>query len=124
MNKSILSIGAVLGATAVVMGAFGAHALKGILTVDQLRAYHTGVAYQFYHVFAIMLCGLMPGNQHAVLLNRAAYLFLTGIVLFSGSLYCLTIFPFLQFLGIVTPLGGISFVAGWLFLAASFLKKR
>ncbi|MBX3050758.1 MAG: DUF423 domain-containing protein [Caldilineaceae bacterium] len=117
MTQPFLFLGALLGALAVALGAFGAHALKARLTPENLVTFETGVRYHFYHSFALLAAGLVqflfPPAGAAVL---AGWLFLTGIVLFSGSLYWLSLGgP--RWLGPVTPLGGLALIAGWIALA-------
>lgn len=132
MNKQFVTIG-ILGATAVGLGALGAHALKnqlpgGLITVDQLNGFDTAVKYQMYHTLAMMIVLIMSNNQPNKLLKFANTLFFTGIVLFSGSLYLLCTrnligAEWLRFLGPVTPIGGLCFVAGWLCISWAALKK-
>jgi uncharacterized membrane protein YgdD (TMEM256/DUF423 family) len=109
--------GAVLMLLAVVLGAFGAHALQRVLTVKQLASYQTGVLYQQLHSLALVLVGLVglvtPASRW---LPRAAVFFAAGICLFSGSIYAMTCgAP--RWLGMVAPVGGVSFMLGWLALA-------
>lgn len=123
MNRTFIRIGAISGAFAVILGAFGAHTLKNILAEDALKAFHTGVEYQFYHSLALLIVGLLIASEPASKgLKRAGNLFLGGIILFSGSLYLLTLFKAtgdvgLKSIGLITPIGGLLFVAGWLSLA-------
>lgn len=131
-SKQILLIG-VLGALAVALGALGAHALRnqlpgGLITVDQLAGFDTGVKYHMYHVLAMLAVILLQQNSENKFLKLAYYFFLSGILLFSGSLYFLCTrnligADWLKFLGPVTPLGGLFFMAGWLMLGLSFYKK-
>ena len=108
--------GCLLAFLAVALGAFAAHGLRDLLTPERLAVFQTGVQYQFYHALALLLTGLL-GERATDVRNRAAgYLFLTGIALFSGSLYLLTLLD-LPLLGMVTPLGGAAFLAGWIALA-------
>lgn len=123
MNKTFLISGALLGALGVALGAFGAHSLKSILTEEDLRVFHTGVEYQFYHVFALLATGMLAGKTSAASIRWAGNLFIAGIVLFSGSLYCLTLIPQLQFVGIITPFGGLCFIVGWILLAMAIYKN-
>jgi uncharacterized membrane protein YgdD (TMEM256/DUF423 family) len=121
MTKSILSVAALMGALAVALGAFGAHALKQIVPPETVATFETGVRYQFYHVFALLATGLLSVHYPVVQLRRAAWCFVMGIVLFSGSLYLLTILKAtstvgLGGIGLVTPIGGIFLIAGWLLL--------
>ena len=130
--KQLLTIG-FLGAIAVALGALGAHALKGkldtgLITVDQLNGFDTAVKYQMYHTLAMLAVVLLRSNYDSKYLVWAYNLFFWGIILFSGSLYFLCTrnlygADWLKFLGPVTPIGGLLFVAGWLFLAFSAIKK-
>ena len=128
MHKGFLSAAALIGAIAVILGAFGAHALKAVLDEQALNTYETAVRYQFYHVFALALTGILYGTQPGKMLKLAGNFFITGIVLFSGSLYLLTYahaagIAGLRFLGPVTPLGGVFLIAGWLMLFLGIRKK-
>jgi uncharacterized membrane protein YgdD (TMEM256/DUF423 family) len=117
-------VASVLGGLSVVLGAFGAHALRGAGTPDTLNAFETGVRYQFYHVIALLVVALVGGSiWESKWCARAAYAWCAGIVLFSGSLYALTLTG-ITALGAITPLGGVSFVIGWalLFVASSQLR--
>lgn len=105
------------GLFAVALGAFGAHGLKEKLSADMLAVYHTGVQYHFYHtltLFGVSL--LMLQLPQSVALRWSASLFCIGIVVFSGSLYVLSVTG-LRWLGAITPLGGVAFLAGWILLA-------
>lgn len=121
MKKTLIA-GALLMAAAVLLGAFGAHALKDRLTPQMLAIYHTGVDYQFYHSLGLLIIGLTGFHFPSKWLDRAGVLLMTGIVLFSGSLYVLS-FTGIKTIGAITPLGGLSFVAGWLCLAIGLWKK-
>lgn len=114
--------GAILAGLAVVLGAFGAHGLKAVLTVERLAVFETAVRYQFYHALAIIIVGLLADHLSGKYIRACAWLFIAGIVLFSGSLYLL-ILTGLTWLGAVTPLGGISFIAGWAMLAIAAYNK-
>jgi uncharacterized membrane protein YgdD (TMEM256/DUF423 family) len=100
---------------AVILGAFGAHALKAHLNTDQLAWWETANRYHFYHAFAILLAALI--FQGARLPAMAGYFFLAGIILFSGSLYLMALSEMLglsrSILGPITPIGGLAFIAGW-----------
>ncbi len=117
--KPWLSIAAINGALAVIAGAFAAHGLKGALAPELLEAFKTGAQYHLSHALAIGLAALVPG----VWAGRAAWLFLIGIVLFSGSLYILALSGIRGFC-LVTPFGGVAFILGWLALAAAGLKRQ
>lgn len=134
MNQSVrLMIVGILGAITVALGALGAHWLKnqlpgGLITADQINGFDTGVKYQMYHTLAMFLVLLYALQAPHKFLKHAYNCFLTGIILFSGSLYLLcthNLFqaPFLKVLGPVTPIGGLFFIAGWLFFAFSAFKK-
>jgi uncharacterized membrane protein YgdD (TMEM256/DUF423 family) len=126
MNARLcLVVASVSGAIAVMMGAFTAHALKDILSSQLMAVMQTGVQYQFYHSLALLLVGILLQQQATALLKLSATLFFGGIVLFCGSLYLLA-FSGVHWLGIVTPVGGLAFIAGWLILAWNFitLNKR
>ncbi|MCE3228004.1 MAG: hypothetical protein K0S32_2555 [Bacteroidetes bacterium] len=132
-NKHLLIIG-LLGALAVSLGALGAHWLKnqlpgGLITVDQLNGFDTAVKYQMYHTLAMLLVVILKDKLQSKFLSWAYNCFLIGIIMFSGSLYFLCTrnlynADFLKFLGPVTPLGGLFFVAGWIFLGISAMKKE
>ncbi len=120
MNRWLL-IAAVMGGLAVVMGAFAAHGLQAILSERMLATFATGAQYQMYHALALGLAAFAMRGRAARMANAAAFLFLIGIVLFSGSLYLLA-FTGITRLGMITPLGGLSFIAGWIALALAALK--
>jgi uncharacterized membrane protein YgdD (TMEM256/DUF423 family) len=123
MHKNFLITAAILGAVSVVLGAFGAHALKEILSEQSFNTYEVAVRYQFYHVLALALTGIVYGSYPNKRIVNAGRLFIAGIILFSGSLYLLVSLPDLRWLGAVTPLGGVCFIGGWLLLAAGVTKK-
>lgn len=128
MNKSFLITAALLGALSVVLGAFGAHALKNRIPADALDIFETSIRYQFYHVFALLAVGLLSQYFPGSFITWSGRLFIIGIILFCGSLYLLTYFKAagnqqMNWLGAVTPFGGLCFIAGWLLLALSFFKK-
>ncbi|MDO8367464.1 MAG: DUF423 domain-containing protein [Saprospiraceae bacterium] len=128
-NFNFLRIGSLFGALAVAIGAFGAHGLKPHLSEYQITIFEKGVQYQFYHVLAILAVGILlrqsPDNQW---LRRAGWLFVAGIVGFSGSLYLLACRDLLAFpvtwAGPVTPLGGLCFLAAWGILAITGNKLK
>ena len=104
--------GALFGLSGVMIGAFGAHGLKALLTADQLAIYHTGVDYQFVHALALLLLGALAQHQTPKAWQLAATLFIAGVFIFSGSLYLLVLTDN-SWLGAITPIGGTSFIAGW-----------
>lgn len=120
-NQKILLSGAVFMALAVLLGAFGAHALKKALSPDMLTVYKTGVEYQFYHALGLLATGLIGYRLQSKWLNWAGICLIAGIILFSGSLYVLAISGIKAF-GAITPIGGLAFVAGWICLAAALYK--
>lgn len=119
--KHWLLIAALMGGLAVVMGAFAAHGLQSVLSERMLTTFETGARYQMYHALAIGLAALAARGAAARFANWAAMLFLAGIILFSGSLYLLA-FTGVTSLGMITPLGGLGFIAGWVALALAALK--
>jgi len=120
--KTFLVLGALCAMLAVVLGAFGAHALRSRLPADLLSVFHTGVQYHFWHALGVLAIGLLlmhiPGS---VPVRWAGWLMLAGIVLFSGSLYVLSISG-IRWLGAITPLGGLCFIAAWALLAWGVLR--
>jgi len=119
MAKVFITLASLSGMLAVVLGAFGAHALKDRLDDYAMGVFHTAVQYQFYHSLALLAVGVIALNHpQAALLRSSGWLFALGIVVFSGSLYVLS-FSGLRWLGAVTPIGGLSFIAGWACLAAA-----
>jgi len=120
-NRSILLAGAIFMAVGVMLGAFGAHALKKILSPEMLAVYKTGVEYQFYHALGLLLIGLIGFHINSKWLRWSGILLVAGIILFSGSLYALSISG-IKLLGAITPIGGLSFVAGWVCLAIAVWK--
>ena len=124
-----IRIAAISGMLAVILGAFGAHSLKALLTADQLQAYETGVRYQFYHTLALFMTGLLMNGYPSKALNMAAASFIAGICCFSGSLYLLATRSLIgientALLGPVTPLGGLLFIMGWVFLLVATGRMR
>ena len=119
MARLFLAIAAVLGALSVAGGAFGAHALKGQLTDSALASFETGVRYQMYHAIALLAVALLLKQSPEVsALSVAGWCFVAGVVLFSGSLYGLSLGG-IKALGPVTPLGGLAFIVGWVCLAVA-----
>ncbi|MGQ9490542.1 MAG: DUF423 domain-containing protein [Anaerolineae bacterium] len=123
MDRLFFVLGALSGGLAVALGAFGAHTLKARLAADLLVIFETGVRYQMYHALALLAVAWAlarwPGSPLAV---AAGWLFVLGTVLFSFSLYLLSLTG-LRWLGAITPLGGIAFVAGWVCLALAAWRR-
>ena len=106
------------------MGAFGAHGLKGVVSPGMLAVYQTGVSYQMWHALGLFGIALIQRQApDSKLINWAGWLMLIGIILFSGSLYLLTLLD-LKWLGMITPFGGLSFLAAWLMLALFAMQKK
>lgn len=115
--KTILATGAVLGFLSVALGAFGAHALKDFLIAqNRLQTYETAVQYQMYHALALVLVGLLAIVKPQANVSGVALCFLFGILIFSGSLYILCATG-IRWMGAITPIGGLAFLAGWAWLA-------
>ena len=118
MDRTFLLIGAIFGFLGVAFGAFGAHGLRTRLSPEMLSVFETGVRYQMYHVFAILIVAAAMGRiGPAPLLGAAGWIFTAGILIFSGSLYALALTG-VSTLGAITPIGGLLFLAGWVCLAA------
>jgi uncharacterized membrane protein YgdD (TMEM256/DUF423 family) len=127
MNRQIIITAALFGLSGVVLGAFGAHALKASVSISELEAWKTAVSYQFYHTLVLLfLSNFSKYRSRSVI---SAYWFFTiGILLFSGSLYLITVDSLLginlSFLGPVTPVGGLFLIIGWVFLLLAALKNK
>ena len=119
-----LTITCVLGLLAVGLGAFGAHSLQESLTFQQMQSFQTAVYYQLFHVLVLLF--LNSTSQFSVKeKNRLSLLFFTGILFFSGSIYCIYLTSIsIKSIWFITPLGGVSFVLGWFFMGYYFLKKK
>ena len=110
-------------ALAVAFGAFGAHIVEDMLTPERFTVYQTAVQYHFYHALGLLIIGVLPINvAESPWLKGAAYLLIAGIVIFSGSLYTLTLTD-TGWLGAITPIGGVAFIAGWVSLAIGVMKR-
>lgn len=129
MFRKALIAGAIFAMLAVILGAFGAHALKPLLSVKDTHTYETAVTYQFYHSFALLIAGIVYQYLPFRLVKLAALFFAIGIILFSGSLYTIIALGLngvvgLKGIGILTPIGGLFFILGWLMMIFSFFKKK
>jgi uncharacterized membrane protein YgdD (TMEM256/DUF423 family) len=120
--RKTLVLAGLLIALATALGAFGAHALKAHLPQDKLQVYETAVRYHFLHALGLLAIGVLLRSLDGELLRWAAALVLAGIVLFSGSLYLLT-FGAPRLVGILTPVGGLALIAGWILFAATVLRQ-
>lgn len=122
MHKKFLVTAALLGALSVALGAFAAHGLKAVVSADVLQIFETAVKYQMYHSLALLAVGILLQQSAAKQLKWAGNLFIAGIILFSGSLYLLCYIKHIEssatWVGAITPLGGVCFIAGWIMLAA------
>lgn len=128
MHKGFVTTGALLGAVAVALGAFGAHGLKKVVSAETVQTFQTGVQYQMYHALALLLTGLLYEKCLPKPARIAGVLFIIGVIVFSGSLYLLTAgraaeTNSLDKAGIITPIGGLAFISGWLFLFFAAVKK-
>ncbi len=122
-SKSLLIIGSIFMALAVAFGAFGAHIVQDILTPERFQVYQTGVEYHFYHALGLLILGAVSYHiPDSKWIKWSGFAFITGIIIFSGSLYLLTLID-LGRLGMITPLGGVAFIAGWIFLAIAAVKS-
>ncbi|MBO9632094.1 MAG: DUF423 domain-containing protein [Chitinophagaceae bacterium] len=129
MHKGYLRTAALLGALSVVLGAFGAHKLKELVPAETVSTFETGVRYQFYHVFALLVLAILFEKFSQRWLKYAANCFIAGIILFSGSLYLLTALKAtdtvgLSGIGAITPIGGLFFIAGWLCMFRAISVKQ
>ncbi|MGN6439565.1 MAG: DUF423 domain-containing protein [Agriterribacter sp.] len=127
MSKRFIQYAALLGALSVALGAFGAHALKKFVDPESVATFETGVRYQFYHTFALLAVGFLYRRMPGKLMEWAGIFFISGIALFSGSLYLLTYLNAtenvgLKGIGAITPLGGVCFIVGWVCLFIQALK--
>lgn len=122
MDKTFLLLAALLGGLAVGLGAFGAHALESRLSSDMLGTFEIGVRYQMYHALALLAVAILLGrNPELGVATLAGWLFVAGIVIFSGSLYIL-VFSGIRWLGAITPIGGVAFIGGWISLMVAALR--
>jgi uncharacterized membrane protein YgdD (TMEM256/DUF423 family) len=128
MHRGFIRTAAIIGALSVAFGAFAAHTLKGAISAYALDFFDNAVKYQFYHVFALLSVGILYKEYPGKTLEWSGRLFVAGIILFSGSLYILAfikaaVVPGYNWIGAITPVGGLCFILGWLFLFFGILKK-
>jgi uncharacterized membrane protein YgdD (TMEM256/DUF423 family) len=122
MQKLFLITGSIMGGTGVMIGAFGAHALRNLLeSTGRTETFETAVRYQFYHALALVLLGILMAGQKHAFYQYAGYSFTMGAIIFSGSLYVLCLTGITKF-GMITPVGGLLLIAGWVFLLLGVIK--
>jgi uncharacterized membrane protein YgdD (TMEM256/DUF423 family) len=127
MDKKIISTGAIFGMLAIILGAFGAHALKKVLSIEELSTFETGVKYQMYHALFLVFIGTI--NELSQKAKKTIYyLVVVGVIFFSGSIYLLatnnlTSFDF-KVIGFITPVGGLLLIVAWGVLFMNFVKKK
>ena len=123
MNKSpFITLGAAFALLAVMLGAFGAHALKGSLSPQSLTIYQTATDYHMWHAIGLIIIGVLYQQNPSSLLRKAGWLMLIGIVIFSGSLYALSLSG-IKILGAITPFGGVTLLIAWFLLAYNSIKS-
>lgn len=123
MSRPFFIIASLLGFLGVATGAFGAHVLRDSLSLSQQEIFETAVRYHLYHTFALIVAAWALEKYEQQYFVKAGWLFVAGVALFSGSLYILVITG-QQWLGAVTPVGGLALLAGWLYLGAGFWRLR
>ncbi|MET3113661.1 uncharacterized membrane protein YgdD (TMEM256/DUF423 family) [Pedobacter sp. CG_S7] len=128
MNKRIILTASFFGVLAVILGAFGAHGLKSVVNGESLSIWAKGVEYQFYHVFALLFLSTFARFRNK-LIDWSYYCFTAGIILFSGSLYLLATrellnISFVNYIGPITPIGGLFFIVGWILLFFAALRHK
>ncbi len=128
MKRQIIITASIFGALAVIAGAFGAHGLQHLITPKYLEVWHTAVQYQFYHVFALLFLSTVTTYKQKTV-SAIYYLFTLGIVFFSGSLYLLAVnevlgWGWLFWMGPITPIGGLLFIAGWVTLTIAAFRNK
>jgi uncharacterized membrane protein YgdD (TMEM256/DUF423 family) len=129
MHRRFLKIGALIGALSVLLGAFAAHSLRQHVSDYAVSIFETAVRYQFYHAFALLASGILYKEFPNKFIRWSGNLFITGIILFCVSLYVLTfikaaVLPGYDWIGAVTPIGGLCFIAGWLYLLFGISKSN
>ena len=128
MNKRVIIVASMFGILAVILGAFGAHALKSLLEPSGLEVWKTAVSYHFYHTIALLFVSILPASNSKAA-NMAAWFFSLGILFFSGSLYLISTKEILNIsqlsvLGPITPIGGLFFILGWFSLIFFAIKSK
>lgn len=129
MYKPALILGFIFAGLSVIIGAFAAHGLKPMMEISQQQTFETGVRYQMYHSFALILLGLLSAHiQQSNYISYASLFFALGIICFSGSLYALSLLQMngivgLKGVGIITPIGGVFFILGWVYSLLAVIKN-
>ncbi len=128
MHRLYFKTGTIMGLTGVILGAFGAHLFKPLLDQELFSGYQTATYYQLFHALAILCVGIMYRHYKNRKMQLSGYFFITGVVLFSGSIYARVLFQLLEldkpyFLALITPVGGVFFMLGWLFMFLSVPKS-
>ena len=123
LTKNTLVFGAFFLALAVLIGAFGAHGLKSMVTPEKLVTFETGVRYHFYHGFGLLLLGILHHNFSSLKIHVSFYAFLVGTLLFSFNCY-LYVLTDIKVFAMIVPLGGLMFILGWIYLGVNLLKLR
>ncbi|WP_027138336.1 DUF423 domain-containing protein [Gaetbulibacter saemankumensis] len=127
MNRTVLLAGGVLGALSIILGAFGAHALKALISLEAQQTFETGVRYQMYHAILLLFVGYVPFLTDK-LKNTLFYLIMLGVVFFSGSIYFLATNELTNFdfktIGFITPIGGLLLIGSWGLLVVNFLRIK
>ncbi len=127
MDRKIISTAAILGFITIILGAFGAHALKAVLTIDQLSTFETGIKYQMYHVLFLLFVGTNQAITEKAK-KTIFYLVVIGVILFSGSIYLLSTSTIthinISSIGFITPIGGLLLIVAWFWLFIDFFKKK
>ncbi len=122
-SNKLIAVGAIMAALAVAFGAFGAHAVKDMVSLERLGNWETAAQYHFYHAIALVLVGLVARDKNSSALKWSGILFFAGILFFSFSLYTLALTD-ITWLGAITPIGGVAFILGWLFLAKECIPSK
>ena len=125
-SRTLLVCGAIAAGSGVAIGAWGAHGLRTVVAPDMLATFETAVRYQMYHSIATLIAGVViekSSSENVKWIVIAGWCFIIGILLFSGSLYLLVLLN-QRWFGVITPVGGISFIAGWIALAISLARRK
>ena len=122
MNRLFVSLGSGFTFLGIALGAFGTHGLRDKISASSLQVWQTGVQYHLIHGLALVLVGILAGQEQTKALRNSGWLMVGGIVIFSGSLYALAITG-IKYLGAITPLGGLCFLIAWATLAVSFGRR-